>query len=62
MNLSLQQSKIMRLAKTPRNRFTFDGACNLETDESDLNILDFISLPYYYKLNYFLKVVAKIMR
>ena len=35
MNRSLQQSKIMRLAKTSRNRFTFDGANNVETDESD---------------------------
>ena len=35
MNRSLQQSKIMRLAKTSRNRFKFNGVNNVETDESD---------------------------
>jgi hypothetical protein len=35
MNRSLQQSKIMRLAKTSRNRFTFDGANNIEPNKSD---------------------------
>ena len=61
MNRSLQQSKIMRLAKTSRNRFTFDGANHLETDEIDSRILNFISSPYYYKLKFFLKGVTKIM-
>ena len=42
----------MQFSKTSRNRFTSDGANNLETDESDSSILN-IPLQYYYKLNLF---------
>jgi hypothetical protein len=32
LNRTLQQSKIMRLSKRSRNRFTFDGANNVESN------------------------------
>ena len=51
MNLSLQQSKIMRLAKTSRNRFTFDGAKNVESDESDSSKIFSILFLYLIIIN-----------
>ena len=53
MNRSLQQSKIMRLAKTSRNRFTFDGANNVESDESDSSKLFSILFLYLIIINFF---------
>ena len=44
----------MRLAKTPRNRFTFDGAKNVESDESDSSKLFSILFLYLIIINFFL--------
>ena len=43
----------MRLKKTSRNQFTFDGENNLETDDSNSSIFNFNPIQYYYKLNFF---------